>query len=469
MKIRFRNLLTLGACWCFSLPLFAQTDTLHRQAPTLMELIDGAYGRSHMLAGRELDVESSELEIKQLKEIYLPRAEIGGKYGYLINSVNIDIPGSALSILPLSVPELQAGFNSYANMIKADLGLSSVLYSGGKVPALKRAVKEKARAQNAMIEKEKQQIISDVSKAYDQLALLKQVKRVLEESEKRLDANSRIADKAFEYGLITKYERQKIDVAKSQLAAKKQQYEGQKELLLKQLSLMTGFDTQLLASIEHELHPLVNPATGPDATQRPEVTALEASVEARRHQVTAARSWWVPKVQAASSIGYLNFFNTQLHGKHELPMGAGKLELRTNKLEMAPAFNIGVGFKWDVFDGLKGKREVQMAQIEVKKAEHERDEALEKLDLYLSKTKVDYTNAMADIRLRDKQREVADNALLQATKEFRTGLIKSADLIGAENDYQTASLEYYQAVFNQRQAAIEWLRATGSLNPSSIF
>jgi outer membrane protein TolC len=64
--------------------------------------------------------------------------------------------------------------------------------------------------------------------------------------------------------------------------------------------------------------------------------------------------------------------------------------------------------------------------------------------------------------------KMAENALTQAGKEFKTGLIKAADLIGAESDYQGAALDYLQAVFNQRRNAIELLKATGNLNRSTI-
>ncbi|MNY46355.1 hypothetical protein D3C86_1815270 [compost metagenome] len=73
-----------------------------------------------------------------------------------------------------------------------------------------------------------------------------------------------------------------------------------------------------------------------------------------------------------------------------------------------------------------------------------------------------------ELVVKEKQMKIAENALTQAGKEFKTGLIKAADLIGAESDYQTASLDFFQAVFNQRRNAIELLKATGSLTRTSI-
>ncbi len=156
-----------------------------------------------------------------------------------------------------------------------------------------------------------------------------------------------------------------------------------------------------------------------------------------------------------------------MKGKHDLPL-IGRFSSHTNKIEVVPNFTVGIGFKWDLFDGNKGKREIQQARIEVKKAENEKAEAEEKVKLNLIKTQTDYNNSNAELLVRQKQMKMAENALTQAGKEFKTGLIKAADLIGAENDYQSAALDYLQSVFNQRRNAVELLKATGSLNRSSL-
>lgn len=435
-------------------------------APGLTELIDSALNKDHMLANKRLDLESVKIDRKKLGEAFLPHAELSGKYAYLANGVNLELPGSSFLGL-IDIPQINGGVNSTANLVKTDLGLTSVLYAGGKVGALKSAVDAKSRAQTAMLEKDRQQIISEISKAYDQIALLKQVKTLLDKSRDRYEINKKTADKALGYGLITKYEHQKVELAQVTLESKIQEYEGKRNLLLHQLEILTGIDLRRLDRIDNELSPLLNKAEEQRIENRPELTALSESIIAHGFQVKAAQTWWVPKIQAAASLGYLNLFDIDMKGKHDLPV-IGRFSSHTNKIEVVPNFTVGVGFKWDLFDGNKGKREVQQAKIEVKKAENEKAEAEEKLKLNLIKTRTDYNNSNMELVVKEKQMKIAENALTQAGKEFKTGLIKAADLIGAESDYQTASLDYYQAVFNQRRNAIELLKATGSLSRTSI-
>lgn len=446
----------------FPMLLYAQRPV----APGLTELIDSALIKDHMLANKQLDIESIKIDRKKLSEVYLPNAELSGKYAYLANGVNLELPGTSLLGL-IDIPQINGGVNSTANLVKTDIGVTSVLYAGGKVGALKAAVDAKSKAQTAMMEKERQQIISEIVKAYDQLALLKQVKSLLDKSRERYEINKKTADKALGYGLITKYEHQKVELAQVTLQSKTLEYEGKRNLLLHQLEMLTGVELARLDLIESELLPLVNKDGTQNIENRPELTALSAAVEARGFQVKAAQTWWVPKIQAAASLGYLNLFDIDMKGKHDLPL-IGRFSSHTNKIEVVPNFTVGVGFKWDIFDGNKGKREVQQAKIEVKKAENEKSEAEEKLKLNLIKTRTDYNNSTMELVVKDKQMKIAENALTQAGKEFKTGLIKAADLVGAESDYQNAALDYFQAVFNQRRNAIELLKATGSLTRTSI-
>ncbi|MFD1631455.1 TolC family protein [Pseudopedobacter beijingensis] len=446
---------------CSSKSLLAQ------QAPTFQELVDSALVYDYGLANKKLDIEIGKIDRKRLGEVYLPNADIGGKYAYLSSSSNLTLPATATPVLHIPIPEINTGLDSRSNLFKADLNVSSVLFSGGKVPALKKAIDEKNKAQEVLLEKNEQDIIGEISKAYDQIALLSQVKLVLDESQKRLDINLKTATKALNYGLITKYDFQKIEVAKAQLESKMQEYDGKRNLLLHQLHKLTHIPMERLSMINNDLKPFSQVKNNNTIDNRAELKALNSGIEAYKHKVKASQTWWVPKVQAAASLGYLNLFDTKITGKNELPL-IGKPEFRADKIEIAPSLVLGVGFKWDIFDGLKGKRDVQQAKIEVQKAVNEKTEAEELLALNLIKNTTDYENSNAEIKVKQKQMQVAKGAFDVAEKEFKMGLVKASDLIGAQTDYQSSSLDYYQAVFNQRRSSIELLKSTGDLTVQSI-
>jgi len=91
----------------------------------------------------------------------------------------------------------------YGNYFGLDATAKMLLYSGGQVPNISRALAEKIKAQDALSDKCKSDVINDIISCYDQLALLNQSKHVLDESAIRLAAEKKYATLALKNGLAT--------------------------------------------------------------------------------------------------------------------------------------------------------------------------------------------------------------------------------------------------------------------------
>jgi len=452
------------ALW-LPLALYAQN-----QPPTLQELVEQAIATDLGLANKHLEIASTEIDQEKLKNAFLPEINLTAKNALSYNSLVLDLPSIGFTGPNLELTNEDYRFTARSNIMIAKLDAEMLLYSGGKVKALQKALAEKKNAQVALLEKDRQEIISIITAAYDQLALLQQVEVVLQESEKRLAENKRIADKALEYGLSTKYEHQKIDVAQALLASKKLEYQGKKELVLKQLELLTGIDPGRLAAIRHELTPILTDASAGQIENRAEIKALEAGILANQYKIKAEKTWIIPKIKAATSLSYIGLYRNKLNGALTDP-GVNeiyKISLRPDNLHVFPVFNIGVGMQWTIFDGKHGIEAAKQAKLELQKSENDKANALQKLTLNLANTQNNYQVANAQITLKTEQKQMTENALTQATKEYRLGLIKSLQLIDAESDFENAQLEYIQSVYTQRRAAIELLKATGNLTIEAI-
>lgn len=456
----FRKLLLLPCVF----PVLA----LAQSAPGLAELIDSALVHDHHFANKQLEIASSEIDRQRLKDAYLPKIDLTGKAAYVASSFDLSTPGFTVPALRLGIPAEENRYTLTSGLVNASANASVLIYSGGKVPNLKKALNEKVQAQTVMLEKDRQEIISQMLTACDQLALLKEVELVLQEGEKRLAENKRMADKAFGYGLITASEQQKIELAQAQLNARVKEYEGKRNLLLVQLHTLTGIDTARLALMDAELIAYKASELIGNISGRPELSALEASIKGNQYKVKAATSWWKPKVMASTSVGYLGLLNGHLSSRDAMMISGKRLSQDIPNLNVLPVFSVGVGFKWDLFDGREGIHEVQKAKLELKMAENEKKEAEEKLNLNLQKTSMEYSIANEQVVVKLRARDIARSAMKQASGEFREGLIKPAQLLEAESDLQNASLELAQSIFNQRRAAAELLKASGSLTPASF-
>lgn len=435
--------------------------------PTLRELIDSALNKDYTLIDQRLEISLTQLDKQKLNEAYLPRVDLKAQDAFMFTTLRITTPDIEIPQLNIKFQDGRNNFTSISDLATLNLGADMLLYSGGKIPLLKRALLQKEKAQTAMLEKDSQEMINEVVTAYDQLALLKQVRIVLDTSSRRLNENRRTADKALSYGLITKYEHQKIEVAQAQLASRIASYEGKRELVLTRLYLLTNIPKERLSGIVNALAPL-HWEDQNSIEDRAEIKALDATLEANKYKIKAEKTWFIPKVQLASSLGYVGLLAGHLSSSKPVIAGGDKLSTSMPNVNILPMYNIGIGAKWDIFDGKEGKREVQKAKIEMEKTANSKRDITEKLELNLAKCKADYTVALTRIHLGRTQQELANNALRQATSEYRTGLIKSTQLIDAEEDYVQAALDYIQAVYDQRRAVISLLKATGHLTPQAL-
>ncbi len=445
------------------LAVFFQSHVFAQQAPTLKALAESAIRKSYDISNNELTILADKETKKSIRETYLPRVEANGKYAYLNNNIQVDIPTATLPFLDIPLFDGNSEFTTRGNLWTTDLTASAILFSGTKVPKLAKAVDYKIQAHEHLLEKQRQAIINEVSTVYDQLALLKEVRALLAESEKRLAIEKQTAEKAFGYGLITSYELNKVDVAQATLATKLQEYEGKRGLLLKQLHQLTGIPISDLQQIDEELHPYLISDMRSGVENRPEIAALDAAIEANNYRLAAEKTHWIPKVQALAKVGYYGLTNTKINTPYQNPVNGQDISLGLHRLQAFPSYTIGIGVKWDIFDGFNGKRQVNKARIEVAKAENNRQQAGELLNLNLDKAQVEYRLANEQIAAGEVRKSTAQKGLQLAQKEYKVGLIKVTDRIAAETDYQQAAFDYYQAVFDQRRAARALLLATGEL------
>ena len=447
-----------------------------QQTPTLKMLIDSAMAQDYTLKEQTLENGFTKIDEKRLSDAFLPKIDITGKTGFLYTSAHIVSPEITIPAVKGLLPGATFPKGTFSNtfnitgisaVAKAEAGV--LLYSGGKIKYLKQSNKEKDAAENILMQKSRDEVITAVSKAYDQFSLLYYSKLSLEQAKKRLDINRKTADKALGYGLITPYDHKKIELAQANLDSKIVEYEGKKNLLITQLYLLTGIDKEKISQIQPELVPINLIENTEDITKRAEIQALEHGIKAQDFKIKAEERWWVPKVQALTSLSYLGLYENHITtNKSLLPTNDQKLNLRPDNLNVFPVFQAGIGFKWDVFDGNEGKRATEKAKIEKNILIAKKDDAEKKLKLNLANEQTNFDIANSQIALKAKAKEIARQALENVEKEFRYGTKKSSDLIEAENDLQNAELEYETAIFNQRRSAVELMKATEQLDASKL-
>lgn len=470
--------------------------------PELKELINLSVNKDYKVASKTIDKEIAEVQQKAVRSAYLPKVEIGGKYMFAYSTLNSKIgditgfesltklqgfmqnpafpvmfPGIAqlageitklqqlLAQQGMQLPALTKNIEGdlYGNYFGLDASAKMLLYSGGQVPNLAKALSEKAKSEDALSDKCETDVISDVISCYDQLALLNQSKKVLDESTIRLAAEKKYAIAALNNGMATSFDTLKIAVAEANLEAKLADYESKRTLLSQKLAQLTGKPISSFDLMNPDLPLILYTNASSDISNRAELRALNAGVEARKYMLKAEKSHSLPKVQAVATGRYDNLFKADANFSAPIPM-----EMKIDRLGLGPSVMVGVGFKWELFDRSGGSSKVKQANLEVKKAENAVQEARELLQLNQTKVLTSYDAAVSQVAYKDKQRQAAKMALGLAQKSYNEGMINITERLAVETEMQNAELEYLQALFAQRQSAIECYKATGNLTLSSI-
>lgn len=466
-------------------------------SPELKELISLSVNKDRKVADKEIDKQITEVQKKAVRSAFIPKVELGGKYLFAYSSVNSKIGKidgfesvgklqefMATPTFPVMFPNLaglagevsklqqlmaQQGMTMptlsknmdgefYGNYFGLDATTKMLLFSGGQVANVSKALTQKIKAQEALSDKSKSDVISEVITNYDQLALLKQSKQVLDESAIRLAAEKKYAVTALKNGLATSFDTLKIAVAEANLQAKISEYESKKTLLHQKLSQLTGKPASSFEMIDPELNTLLYADTSSDISNRSELIALSAGVEAQKYMLKSEKSHYMPKVQALASVRYDNVLKADANISAPIPM-----DMKINNIGLGPTYMLGVGFKWEIFDRSGGTAKVHQATLEVKKAENAREEARELLQLNQTKASTTYQASNSQVAYKEKQLKAALMALDLAQKSYNEGIINITERLATETEMQNAELEYLQSVFAQRQAALECYKATGSL------
>ena len=444
------------------------SDAQNNLSETEIDLINRSLEKSFALkeAVHELSIDS--IESKTIRQNFIPTLELDASYGYGASRINVDVPTVQLPITGIELFEGESRFDAAGQVFNTNLTAKALLFSGLQVNYGSKASEEKIKAKNFMLNATKSEIIKDVIDTFDKIELLKHSEIVVTKSEERLAKEKERVVKAIENGLAIPYDRQKFTAAELNLASKKAELYGNLSLLYLKLSMLTNVDMATLEKYQFDLKPWLLQNDANTFNDRPELKALDASINAYDYKLKMNRNAFLPKVQALATLSYSNLFNANLQTPYSLP-GGENINLELNKFELFPAYFLGVGMHWEIFSGLKNSNETTKTSIEKSIAEEKKSDVEEKLALFAKKVQIDFEVKNQQLLFKEQEKEVAFNTLTMAIKSYHEGFISINDRLEAETDYQDAVLNYYKLIAQQRMAAVDLLISTGSLQIENLI
>ena len=391
----------------------------------LPELIEKAIKKDYRVLEKETDVELDVIDKKSIQQMYIPRVSATGAFVHTQQKITADIPTVHIPpispLLPASIFNGNTEINAKANIIGAGATAKMLLFSGMQIPMAAKAYTHKIEAKKALTEAQKVIVIADVLKVHDQIALIYEANKVLLESKKRLNFEEKRINRAIELGLATPFDRQKIQSASLTLQSKEVEIEGKKELLFEKLSLLTNTDVQQLKEYSYELNLWFFDSQNTEEIDRPEIDAINQGIIALSYKEKVKKYRYLPKVAAFANVAYSNVWNGELNTSTINPITQKPVELKLNKLEFKPAFFAGVGIKWEIFDGLHGKHEVEKIKVQRHLMEEKKKYAEEQFSLLTKKTQTDLRIIKKQLILKEKNQALAKSTLKIAQHSYEQG------------------------------------------------
>ncbi len=418
--------------------------------PSLKEVLEMSVSKSHILKTGRAEADKAQFERHMVYQAYLPRVTMESSFRALDQHIRFQVDPLALPLpggqgLDVTIPPITL---QERNTFRASVEVTQVLFTGFKVPRMGQAAHHGEQAALRKIEADKQGLLLEVAEAYDQLALIGQALAVIARADERLREEQRIADRAYEEGLVPAYDLTRLRIARNDLEKERIRRDGDRELAARKLEHLSGISwRRFMEPVAEPGLQLMGVVPGEMEQQvRPEVEALREAGQAADYLYRAQRADYLPQAYA--------FLRQELY-EDDLSV-------------LEPARVMGFGLRWELFDGFNRSRRIQ-------KAERDRIIARERLEETVSLVELDRRQAEVRLSVAEKQLEVARESLTDAhtalrlsTQRYRLGLAPVSEKLEAETGMQRAELNWQRAVFEQRRAAMELLRANGQMKINTI-
>ena len=439
--------------------LWPSTTMAQQLDPVLRELIGKGLDNSHSVNIDNFNKDQAIVDQKLAKSVFLPKVTLNGSFTRLDDDISFDDDTQSLLIatqkllikesvgipfndpFPESIPLTAISNLQNKNILKSSMDIDWVLFSGLEASNALKASKHQEASLNFVGLAEKDKIALKIIETYDKLALVYASKRVLSSSEEYLNEQIYYVKKAIENGLATPIDRKKIELAQQQLATKQLEFDHNKTLLIEVLHQLTKESKERLSALTPSLIPFTTDDSLSGTEKRNEIKALEEAEKATLYKSKMEKSNFIPKLALK---GHYEFIEDDLS-------------------LLDPKWYVGMGLKWNVFDGNQSRLKSKKSIIESKKYREQIEDADEMIALSIIKAELAYESSLQNTKMVQKEIELASDTYAMIDKQYKNDLASINDVLDALNDLEKANFKLQDSFFNQRRAVTEKLHAKGIL------
>lgn len=336
----------------------------------------------------------------------------------------------------------------------AQIEVSQLVYSGGRVRAALRAAKLADQIAALGFQSAVANTILDVRKTFYQILLNKAQVEVRQQSVKLLEEQLRDAQSRFDVGAVPRFNVLRAEVelanAKPPLIRSQNDLRLAKEALVRLLAIDSAGRTNEFTPINFD-GKLVYEHRGwelPTALQqalehRPELLQAERQIGVARANVQVASSGYKPQVSVFGNYGW-----------HD--------SVFTNEIDVTrEGWTVGGNVSWALFDGMLTRGRVTQARAQLQEANLDYADTRRQVELEVRQAYSDYLQTLELIEAQKKTVEEAEESLRLAEARFRAGTGTQLDVLSAQTALTDARSNEIQALYDYNVATATLERVTG--------
>ncbi|QNL49845.1 TolC family protein [Olivibacter sp. SDN3] len=434
--------------------------------PPLQEAVRKAIEKNASIRNKNLEVEKINTEKQSVWNKYVPKVEGSASYLYFDTKVTLDLPTERIPIIDQPIYDGKTSMDNNGNILAGSLMAKTVLFSGFQIENGAKALEQKRIGTAYLSEAEKESLVKDVIASFDQIHLLDELEKLVDDSEKRLAMETKRIERAIAEGLAIPYDRDKIKLANLELQAKKIELRGKRKVLYQKINYLTGYSENQIGDVRYLLKPYII-QDDLSVENKQELRALESFKKASDYMIKKEKGSYLPVLGAFGGLAYTSLFNANMSTPAIPILGSG-LHGRVNEFTLSPNWMVGLSMKWEIFSGFERKHKIHEAKLSSQQVQNQLDDTKEKFSLLLANNLSDYRLQNQKYQNGLEQEKVAFHNLDKATKQYQEGLISISERLEAENDLLKASTNKIQTLIDQRLSALEALSVTGELNKTVL-
>lgn len=424
---------------------FAEATAQEKRPLTLSEAISLATTQSNEASLADTKTLTSKYEVETVKNNRYPSLKISGQYQRLAGA---DVKSNLFSS-ETSDGETTS-FPQVDQLILGQASLSMPIFSGFKLKNSVKASENRYQAELFNAKNTKEQLAMNTVILYVNLYKAQQSVKLIQENLKSSQQRVKDFTAMEENGLIARN-----DLLKSQLQSSN-------------IELSLEDAKKNVSTLNYQLVNLLKLPEGtqivPDDAVFANSSTLQTSINendalAGRSDLEALK--WIQKASDANiKVAESNYYpSVSLLGGYTV------LDLK-NVLEVTNAMNFGVGVSYDLSSIFKNGKDVKLARSQA-------TETKQSTDILTERIKVEVQEAQENYKLSLKQYRVYQEAVVQASENFRIVKDKYDNGLSDTNDLLEADVQDLQAKLNEAfskadiaQSYYELLTASGKLTDS---